>query len=118
MRAKPPRMISPDTRSGWAAANVALSEPPSEMPNATARSLPAASSTTRMSSIRSSSVGRRSGGSRSESPVPRLSHMITRPSVVRRSSQRACAGTSQAVWKDPIQPKVTRMSRSPSPNTS
>ena len=58
------------------------------------------------------------GGTRSESPVPRLSHMITRPNVPSRRSQRVCAGCSQALWKEPIQPNVTRMSRSPSPKTS
>ena len=106
------------TRSGWLAANTALSDAPSETPTAAARSLPTASITTRMSSMRSSSVGRRSAGSRSDSPVPRLSHMITRPKVASRSSQRAWAGCSSALWNDPIQPKVTRMSRSPSPTTS
>ncbi len=85
------------TRSGWVAANTALSDAPSETPTVAARSLPTASITTRMSSMRSSSVGRRSAGSRSDSPVPRLSHMITRPKVASRSSQRAWAGCSSAL---------------------
>ena len=51
----------------------------------TARSLPAASMTARMSSIRSSSVAATVG--RSESPVPRLSKLISllkEPSLSRK----------------------------------
>ena len=53
-------------------------QPPSEWPKSAARSEPTASSTARTSSIRCSSVGRRSSGTWSERPVPRLSKRISR----------------------------------------
>ena len=65
--------------------------------------------------MRSSSVGRSSGATRSDNPVPRLSHRITRPSENSRSIQRALAGSSpHGLSIEPTQPKVTRMSGSPS----
>ena len=72
-----------------------LSTVPSDIPSSTARSLPAASITALRSSIRSSSVGEIVWPLRGRTrPVPRLSHMITRPSEHSRSIQRTLAGSS------------------------
>ena len=68
--------------------------PPSECPSSAARSDPAASITARTSSIRSSSVGRRSSGTGSERPVPRLSKTIRRANDASRRRNRAYEGSS------------------------
>ena len=53
-------------------------------PRSAARSDPTASITARTSSIRCSSVGRRSSGTRSDRPVPRLSNRISRQNDANR----------------------------------
>ena len=65
-------------RSGYVAANSRHIGPPSDAPKSAARSDPTASITARTSSIRCSSVGRSSSGTRSDRPVPRLSNRINR----------------------------------------
>jgi hypothetical protein len=76
-------ITSAETRSGSVAANMAPIAPPSPQPTNAARSDRAASMTARTSSARCSSVT--IPGTRSESPVPRLSKMITRPMAPSRS---------------------------------
>jgi hypothetical protein len=77
------------TRSGRRAAKTAAIVPPSENPNSDARSTPAASSTARMSSIRSfNDIAPMTG---SDIPAPRLSkrmHLVNRASAswMRRGS--------------------------------
>ncbi len=66
--------------------------PPSETPNTAARADPAASMTARTSSIRCSSEGSRSAGTRSDIPVPRLSKMSTRAISASRSKKRTHSG--------------------------
>jgi hypothetical protein len=79
--------------AGWHAAKNAASEPPSEIPNSAALSIPTASITARTSSMRSSIAG--SSGTRSESPVPRLSNRTIRQPWPSLSSQRASRGSVQ-----------------------
>ena len=88
--------------------------PPSEKPNSVALSDPAASITAPRSSIRSSSVG---SATRSDIPVPRLSHRITRAKLAIDSSARAQAGSSHSDSNASHQPVVKTRSRSPSPIT-
>ena len=74
---------SAEMRSGLVAANMAPMAPPSAQPTNAARSDPAASMTAPTSSARCSRVT--IPDTRSESPVPRLSKMITRPRLATRS---------------------------------
>ena len=78
--------MSPSTRFGYVPANSASIVPASAHPNRTAESIPKASITARMSSIRSSSVA--TLGIRSDIPVPRLSNVTTRLNVPSRSRKR------------------------------
>ena len=88
--AKPSYRIKPIVRSGWLAANMALIAHPSEKPSRAARSEPTASITARMSSMRSSNVGASPTGS--ESPLPRLSNMISREKPASRSRKLVSVG--------------------------
>ncbi len=74
---------SADMRCGLVAANMAPIPPPSPQPTKAACSDCAASMTAPTSSARCSSVT--IPATRSESPVPRLSKMITRPMPAKRS---------------------------------
>ena len=69
-------------RSGCVAAKSVTIDPPSEIPSRTARSEPTSSITARTSSMRSSSGAMPL--TRSDSPVPRLSKRISRPSEASR----------------------------------
>ena len=70
-----------------------LMGPPSEMPHRAVRSEPTASSTAFRSSIRSSRAGTPTTGS--ESPVPRLSHRISRENDASRANNSGTIGISQ-----------------------
>ena len=94
--AKVPNRTSAAVRSGWVAAKRAHRLPPSEAPNSAGRSEPTASITARRSSMRSSSVGSLSFGTRSDRPVPRLSKTIRRENEASRRRKRASVGSSQA----------------------
>ena len=65
---------------------------PSAQPATDARADPAASMTAMMSSTCCSSAG--TPGTRSDMPVPRLSNMITRRKLARRSRKAANSGSS------------------------
>ena len=91
--------------------------PPSEAPKTAARSEPAASRTSRISSMRCSSVGRRSLGTLSERPVPRLSNRIKREKDASLRRKRAYSGTSQLSSTFEIQPGTQIRSNGPSPTT-
>jgi hypothetical protein len=68
--------------------------PPSASPSNAGRSEPAASSTTRASSIHCSSVGSAPSGTGSDTPAPRLSKQITRanrPSLRRNRAMEGCS---------------------------
>ena len=104
-------------RRGYVAAKRTHSEAPSETPKRAARSDPAASHTAWTSSIRVSSVGRADSGTRSESPVPRLSNRISREKLASRSKKRAIVGSSQAASTWETQPGTQTRSRGPSPTT-
>jgi hypothetical protein len=60
----------------------------------TARSIPASSITVRRSSIHSSMDGRSEAVTGSDSPVPRLSNVSTRPNAASRRINAASGGTS------------------------
>ena len=75
-RTSAPWRMSARVRSGWAAAKSIARGPPSDSPMMAARSLPAASMTARMSSMRVSSVV--APGTRSDMPMPRLSKRMSR----------------------------------------
>ncbi len=91
-----PKVHSAVVRAGWVAANSMLRFPPSEAPNTTARSEPAASSTARRSSIRCSSDGSAFVGTGSDMPVPRLSNRISRENAASRWKPAERSGSSQA----------------------
>ena len=80
--------------SGYVAAKRSVMATPSETPISAARSEPAASMTARTSSMRVSSCA--IPVARSESPVPRLSNMMSRPRPARPSNRRAHDSHSQA----------------------
>ncbi len=101
-------------RSGRLAANSAAIAAASETPNTSARSDPAASSTRRRSSIRSSSVGAPTTGS--EAPLPRRSKRITRAKPASRSKKRAQRGSSKITSTQEIQFGTQRRSCGPSPS--
>ena len=82
-------------RSGWVDANTAANPAPSDTPRIEARSAPTASSTARMSSARSSSVGVVNTPPRSESPQPRRSKMSSRLNSASRRKNAASDGSSQ-----------------------
>ena len=91
MRANVAYRISELTRSGWLAAKVMASGPPSSEATSAVRWEPTASITARMSSICSSSVGAPSTGS--ESPDPRRSNVIRRANEHSRSMNAAMFGS-------------------------
>jgi hypothetical protein len=91
--------------------------PPSDTPNRLARVEPAASSTARTSSMRASSPGSALTGTRSDSPVPRLSNRISRENEASRRRKSAAAGTSQVVSTFETKPGTITRSRGPSPIT-
>ena len=93
-RASAPHSTRLTTRSGWVAANSTDIGAPSEAPSNVARVNPASSITALRSSIRVSSVGTSATGS--ESPVPRLSNVMTRANDASRLMARASGGNSHA----------------------
>lgn len=99
MRAKVAYRISADTRSGWVAANVIASGPPSSEATTAVRFEPTASITAITSSICSSSVGAPSTGS--ERPEPRRSKLISRENEQSRSMNAAILGSapSSSIWE-------------------
>ena len=90
---------------------------PSEMPKRLARVEPTASSTARTSSMRCSRVGSWSVGTRSESPVPRLSKVISRPTRPSREKKRTNSGCSQCNSMLETKPGMNSRSSCPSPTT-
>lgn len=88
------------------------------MPNSTARRLPAASITARTSSMRCSSDGSRSTGTRSDRPVPPLSKWITRQNDPSRCSASAMPGCSHSSSTFVTQPCTNTRSRGPDPKVS
>ena len=94
-RTSAPWRISAAVRSGCAAAKSIASGPPSDSPMIAARSLPTASRTARMSSIRSSSVV--APGTRSDMPMPRLSKRMSRVNSASRSQYWRYCGSSQRI---------------------
>ena len=80
-----------------------------------ARLLPAASITARTSSMRVSSDG--TSFTMSDMPVPRLSNVISRPMLPRRSFRRRRPGTSQVISTCEAAPGTNTMSNGPSPDT-
>lgn len=110
-----PQSVSEETRSGYVAAKSMHMGPPSEMPRSAACSLPAASMTARMSSIRSSKVGQPQP--RSERPVPRLSKKINRENDARRPSSPAKNGKSHDASTWEMKPGTYTKSKGPSPTT-
>ena len=104
-------------RRGYVAAKSAHIATPSETPKSAARSEPTASHTAWTSPIRVSSVGNAESGTRSDSPVPRLSNRISRENVASRSKNRAIVGSSQAASTWETQPGTHTRSRGPSPIT-
>ncbi len=97
-------VISALVRSGYVAAKSRHMVPPSECPKSAVRSDPTASRTARTSSIRCSSVGKLSFGTRSERPVPRLSKRIRRENDASRSRSRAMDGWSHIASTFETQP--------------
>ena len=81
----PSQMTSACTRSGYVAAKTSARSDASPDVKIAARCEPAASKTTRQSSIRTSTGG--APTTRSERPVPRLSKTISRYSAASASSQ-------------------------------
>ena len=106
-----------DTRSGCAAAYGIARIPPPMLAISAARSQPTVSSTAGMSVMNSSRVGREDVGIGSDNPVPRLSNMISRPNVDRRSRSAASGGTSHWASRFPNHWSSRRMSGGPSPTT-
>ena len=78
---------------GYVAANSSDIGTPSDEPKITARSEPAAAITARTSSIRSSRIGAPTTGS--DSPLPRLSNMMSRANDAIRSMMWTAVGISQ-----------------------
>ena len=115
--AKIASVISALVRSGYVAANRRHMFPPSEWPKSAVRSEPAASRTARTSSIRSSSVGNLSFGTRSESPVPRLSNRIRREKEASLPRNPAIPGSSHIASMFETQPGTYSRSMDPSPTT-
>ena len=114
-RTTAPIVTSFVTRSGCVAAIRNASGAPSDAPNTTARSEPAASITARTSSTRCSSVGTSVTGS--DRPMPRLSNRMTRENRASRSKSRANAGLSQVSSTCERKPATKTTSCSPSPTT-
>lgn len=85
--------------------------------NVAARSEPTAANTTLRSSMRCSRVGNRLIGTRSESPVPRLSNMISRLKDAGRFRYRALSAIYQARSTCDPQPGTKTRSSGPSPTT-
>ena len=67
--------------------------------------------------MRASSEGSSSGGTRSDSPVPRLSKVIRRENEARRARKRASIGSSQARSTWETQPGTYTRSSVPLPTT-
>ena len=101
-------------RSGYVAANRAQRGPPSPSPHRTARSVPAASITARMSSMRTSRVP---PATRSDMPVPRLSNRSNRLIDARRLKNCACEGFSQTSSTWWVMLGMKTRSIGPSPTT-
>jgi hypothetical protein len=87
------------------------------MPTSTALRLPAASMTAVTSSILCSSVGATPGAIGSDSPVPRLSNTMKRPSELMRRTKRRHWGCSQSTSMWDAIPGTRTMSSGPSPMT-
>jgi hypothetical protein len=102
-------------RSGYVAANSVAIGPPSEKPITMARSESTASMTALASSIRTSRDGSRSSGTRSESPVPRLSKRINRENAASRERNRASVGSSHISSMWVVQPITKAISTGPVP---
>ena len=90
---------------------------PSDTPRRLTCSEPIASHTDRTSSVRVSSDGSPESGTRSDSPVPRLSKRISLEKEARRSKKRAIVGSPHAASTLEIQPGTQTRSRGPSPIT-
>ena len=116
-RAKQSTRIRLEMRSGCAAANGIARIPPPMLAISAGRSEPTVSRTAGMSAMNSSSVGSDEVGIGSESPVPRLSNMISRPNDARRSRSSASGGTSHCASRLPNHWSSRRMSGGPSPTT-
>ncbi len=92
--------------------------PPSVSPYTTARRDPAAASTDKMSCMLSSSGNHAvSPGTGSETPEPRMSYWMTRPSRASRSKKRTAEGSSHSASMFDTPPVTNMMSRSPCPKT-
>ena len=100
-------------RSGYVAAKRIARRALSRLAQKTARCDPAASMTAPRSSIRASSVA--ASRIRSESPVPRLSSIRTRPASARPMTWRLSSGCSHIESSSPENPRAKTMSVGPSP---
>ena len=99
---------------GYVAAKSRESGPPSEIPMIAALSIPVASITARMSSMRSSSSA--APAIASDTPSPRLSNVATRAKVPNRSMKSAYRSKvkSRSRWE---RAGTMTMFRGPAPNT-
>ena len=116
-RAKQSTRMRLETRSGCVAAKGIARIPPPMFEISAARSDPTVSSTAGMSAMNSSRVGSVEVGIGSDRPVPRLSNMISRPNVARRSRRAASGGTSHWASRLPNHWSRSRMSGGPLPMT-
>ncbi len=85
---EPLTRTSADVRAGCVAANTMAIGEPGPNPTTAARSIPTASSTARMSSLQSSTVGREPPGIGSDAPVPCGSRTTTRANAPRLRKNR------------------------------
>jgi len=104
-------------RSGYVAANSIAMGPPSDAPKTMARSEPTASITERTSSIRTSRLGSRLSGTRSDKPTPRLSNRMRREHDERRCRYLARLGSSHIASMFDVHPITNTRSTGPSPVT-
>jgi len=115
VRAVVPKSARAITRCGCVAAKTSANDPESPAAKTTALDDPAASSTARRSSIRTSSGGAPS--TRSESPLPRLSNVIRRKRCASCSRNARRYGSSQTSSTCCVLPGIHSRSSGPSPTT-
>src|SRR5450631_262849 len=111
--ANEPNRMRPATRRGSSTANLMHAGPHSDAPNRTTRRVCAARSTVPISSAVTSTLG--ADPTRSDSPMPRRSNRMSRPSAINETRNARHEGCSQTRSTCDTKPGTIRISSSPLP---